>query len=297
MDELLTSLGLADYAVELVVSGNRGLTLVVRSEIHRPGRRVVRVHRGSGVNRVAHEHEVLVGLRQRAAPSFARTVLEFLAGTPIVPASDPVAFRGQLEQVRVWLAELWSIEPPVELGEPYTVTGILATLDAEVAALGAPVAAAWRRTRAAAEVCDALPPRYCHFDLSPSNVLISRGGAGVIDWEYARRAQPLYDWCRFVVQMGLAWSSRPPDLSQRLARDEAVLDPVERLFFRPGALADAVASETLAAAALAGVELAGLDGVLKASLLQYLAPQIPWRDRRMLLERVLGGTSVVSTLV
>lgn len=313
MRALLTRLGVPEHSIELVVSRARGVTWIVRGEGRAPERAVVRVHRGVGPNRVAHEHAVLEALGRVASPVFrlsipaalARvpfgpgeaTLLGFLAGSPLTPAREVSRLRGQLEAVRIWLAELWSLDPPEALGEPYTASAILVPLDAEVEALGPIVAAGWRAARSAAERLDARRAVVCHFDLGPSNVLTTAGGVGVIDWEYARRAQPLYDWVRFVVQMALAWRRVPPDLSQPLADDGVILDAVERAFFAPGELGDVVASETIAAAVLAGLEPGAIDGLVRASLLQYLMPQIPWRDRRAALARLLGGRTVVGALV
>lgn len=313
MKALLAALGVPDHEIELVVSGPRGLTWILRGQGRGPARAVVRIHRGLGPNRAAHEFEVLAQLERRASAGFAlsvpkalarvpwgpgeATLLGFVTGEPMTPARDVVRLRGQLECVRVWLAELASIPPPECLGPAYTVSAILEPLDAEVAALGPSVAGGWRGARAAAEILDAKPAVVCHFDLGPSNVLASRGGVGVVDWEYARRAQPLYDWVRFVVQMVLAWRAAPPDLSKPLVDDGVVLGAVERAFFTPGELADAVASETIAAAALAGLELGALEAMVRATLVQYLVPQLPWRDRRLPFERILAGSTVLGARV
>ncbi len=312
MNELLAALGLEGATIELVVSGRRSLTLIVRpAGLGR--RRVVRVHRGEGENRVAREYEALVALRAHAPASFALSVPEplarasvgpgeaavlgFLEGAPLAPARSVTALRSQLEEARIWLAELWSVPAPATFGERYSCAAVLRSLESDVAVSGPRVVASFSAALAAAHALDASPAVWCHFDLSTSNVLRSRSGIRVVDWEYARRGHPLYDWFRFVVQMGLAWRARPPDLSGPLADDEQILAPVRLLFFDPGALADAIAAETLAALALAGLDLAHADASLRAVLLQYLGPQMPWRDRRALIETVLGERSVVSRLV
>ncbi len=308
MNEVLAAVGLDGAAIELVISGRRSLTWIVRAASD-GCRRVVRVHRGTGENRVAREHDTLTSLRAAAPASFAlavpeplrrervgsgeAVVLSFLEGIPLAPARGVPALRAQLEAVRIWLAELWSIPAPESLGERYGCAATLAALDGDVAAIGPRLVASWSEVLAAAHALDAAPATWCHFDLGPSNVLVNGSGIRVLDWEYARRGQPLYDWFRFVVQMGLAWRARPPDLSRPLDDDQRILGPVRRLFFDVGDLAEAVADETLAATALAGLDLSGADGWLRASLLQYLGPQIPWRDRRALIELVLGEPSAV----
>lgn len=313
MKDLLARLGVPDHDLELVVSGTRGLTWILNGAGRAPARAVVRIHRGLGPNRAAHEYEVLAELARRAARPFAlsipaalarvpygpgeATLLGFLGGAPLTPEREVSRLRGQLEAVRIWLAELWSIDPPEVLGEAYRVAAILDPLEPEVEALGLNAAACWRAVRSAAEILDARRAVVCHFDLGPSNVLAARGEVRVVDWEYARRAQPLYDWVRFVVQMALAWRATPPDLGRPLADDGVILGAVERAFFAPGELGEVVASETIAAAVLAGLELGVVDGLVRATLLQYLMPQIPWRDRRAALARLLGGATVVSTLV
>ncbi len=308
MRELARALGFPEAEIELAISGERGLTLVIRRSAGDARRAVIRVHRGDGPNRVAREYQVLSEIVARAERSLAITVPEplarapwgpgeaaafsYLEGRPLRPAHDPMALRSQLEHVRVWLADLWILEPPEAIGPVYALGPALDGIEAEVGALGPRVVPAWRRVRECAARLDAAPPVFCHFDLAPGNLLLTALGVRALDWEYARRGHRFYDWFRFVTQVALGWRQSPPSLGGTLVDDERILAPVRRAFFERGELSRVVASETIAALALGGVDPVEADSAMRAALLHYLALQLAWRERRSMLELLLTAESV-----